>query len=236
MRLTREHPDRVIGGGGDGLHAEAAALSGAYRLPDRGMDHYFAGLRESSGVLGEHSDDPTLAPTEASTLHHLAVLLEEVQACWSKLEAICSELPRTLVHGDLVRKNLRVGVAGKSTGVVAFDWEKAGWGPPAVDLARSVASERFAANACLDTYRSTSRPAVLLTREQVERQALAGTVLRCLTAIHWTSQSLGPPWRDGVDGARGEFLKKRTKTLPFLEVYLSWLETSWRALRGVVVA
>jgi hypothetical protein len=126
-----------------------------------------------------------------------------------------------------------------------------------VDLAQSIASERFAANACLGSYRSTSRPVVTLTREQVERQAIAGTVLRCLTAVHWTSQDLGPPWRDAADGTRQEFLKKRTKplagrdhrlasqaynppwrgrTLPLLEVYLSWLETSWRALEGRVVA
>ena len=229
----REHR-RLAGSWIAKLHAEAATPSRDRRLPDRGLADHLGTLGQSSRVIRGHVDDPSLAAADASTLHRLAALLAEVQSCWSRLEAICSELPHTLVHGDLVRKNLRVDVAGNGPGfVVAFDWEKAGWGPPAVDLARAVDSERFAANACLDSYRSTSRSAASLTPKQLERQAAAGTVLRCLTAIEWTSQSLGPPWQEAVDDGRGQFLKKRAKTMPRLEIYLSWLETSWR---GMVVA
>lgn len=214
------------------LHGEAASLPGADRLPDRGMAHHLQTLDAGRAAVAEHGDDPSLSPGEAFVLRRLADLLGEVRRSWSRLEEVCSELPRTLVHGDLVGKNLRVGAAGDGPGMVAFDWENAGWGPPALDLAQSPLSERFAANACLDTYRSARGPARTPAREDIERQATAGTVLRCLTAIEWTSQSLGPSWRERRDGTRRDFFEKRPTTLSCLEVYLGWLGRSWRGLEA----
>jgi aminoglycoside phosphotransferase (APT) family kinase protein len=214
------------------LHDGAGSLSGTDRLPDRGMAHHLETLDAGRGAIAKHGDDPSLSGAEAFVLQRLPALLGEIRRSWSQLEEICSEIPPTLVHGDLVRKNLRVGAAGNGSGMVAFDWEKAGWGPPALDLAQSLGSERFAANVCLDTYRSTRRLTPMPTREDIERQAVAGTVLRCLTAIYWTSRSLGPSWRECGDGARRDFLEKRPKTLSFLEVYLAGLERSWRDLDG----
>lgn len=210
------------------LHDDAASLPGADRLPDRGMAHHLRTLDAGRGAIAAHRDDPSLSSAEAFALRRLAALLGEVRGSWSRLEEVCSELPQTLVHGDLVRKNLRIGAAGNGSGMVAFDWEKSGWGPPALDLAQSLASERFAANACLDTYRSARAPAS--AREDIERQASAGTVLRCLTAIHWTSLSLGPAWREGDGATRRDFLGKRPTMLSKLETYLVWLESSWRGL------
>jgi aminoglycoside phosphotransferase (APT) family kinase protein len=211
------------------LHDDAASLPGADRLPDRGMARHLERLDTGRDAIAEHGDDPSLSRAEALVLQGLAALLDEVRCAWSKLEETCSELPQTLVHGDLVRKNLRIGAAGHGAGMVAFDWEKAGWGPPSLDLAQSLLSERFAANACLDTYRS-ARGRARTPREAFERQATAGTVLRCLTAIYWTSLSLGPSWRECGDEERQDFIEKRPAMLSKLEVYLVWLERSWRGL------
>ncbi len=211
------------------LHDDAASLSGADRLPDRGMAHYLQGLDAGRGAIAAHSDDPSLSPEEAFVLRRLADLLGEVRRSWSILEEICSELPPTLVHGDLVRKNLCIGATGNGPVMFAFDWENAGWGPPALDLAQSP-SERFAANPCLDTYRSARELARTAARDDIERQATAGTVLRCLAAIYWTSLSLGPAWRQGGGATRRDFLGKRPTMLSKLEAYLVWLESSWRGL------
>lgn len=213
------------------LHGEAESLPGTERLPDVGVTHYLRRLRQARDAIVEHTDDPSLSPGEASTLRRLAALLGELEVCWPRLETACSELPRTLVHGDLTG-NLRVHAAGAGAVVLVFDWETAGWGPPAVDLARSVRAGRLAPNPCLDTYRSACRSAAGLTREDVDCQAATGTILRCLTAIHWTSMSLGPPWRDCPEDVRREFVKKRGKTLPCLELYLESLEYSWRLVSG----
>ena len=212
------------------LHEGASSLPGAERLPDRGTAHHLEALGAARGAMLAHGDDPSLAPAEASVLRHLAVLLEEVRASWVRMEEICAELPPTLVHGDLVRKNLRIRAVAGGVGAIAFDWENSGWGPPALDLAQSATSERFAASACLEAYRSTRGP-VSLPPEQVERQAAAGTALRFLAAIRWASLSLGPRWREG-DAARPDFVAKRPKTLPRLEAYLAGLERSWRTLEA----
>jgi len=211
------------------LHEAAASLPNAERLPDRGTAHHLEALGAARAAMLAHGDDPSLSGAQASVLRGLAALLNEVRASWSRLERTCSELPPTLVHGDLVRKNLRIRALPGGVGAIAFDWENAGWGPPALDLAQSTTSERFAANVCLDAYRFAHGST--LAREAVERQATAGTVLRFLAAIRWASLSLGPPWREGGD-ARPDFVAKRPKTLPRLEAYLAGLERSWRTLEA----
>jgi aminoglycoside phosphotransferase (APT) family kinase protein len=221
---------RLAGGWLARLHHDATSLAGADRLPDRGVAHHVRMLDAGRGAITDHYANPSLSPAETLVLQRLSALLGEVRRSWSKLEEICSELPQTLVHGDLVRKNLHIAAAGNGARMVAFDWENAGWGPPAIDLAQSLLSERFAANACLDTYRSARAAAPTPTRDDIERQATAGTVLRCLTAIYWTSQSLGPSSREWGDGARQDFLGKRLAILSRLEVYLAGLEHSWRRL------
>jgi hypothetical protein len=217
------HHRRLAGTWTGRLHREGASLHGADRLPDVGAGHHRAALCDARRAIAAHRDDPSLRRAEALLLRRLTDLLDDVHGSWPHLDAVCSELPPTLVHGDLVRKNLRVGTAAGGAAVVAFDWERAGWGPPAIDLAQSLESPRFAANACLDSYRSARAPGAPPAREQVERQAIAGTVLRCLAAIHWTSQSLG-----------GHELPARP--LAYLELYAAWLGRNWQTLRTLVTA
>ena len=47
---------------------------------------------------------------------------------------MCGNAPRTLVHGDLSGKNLRLCKTDAGPQIVALDWETAGWGLPAADL------------------------------------------------------------------------------------------------------
>ena len=49
--------------------------------------------------------------------------------------AVCAGMPRTLVHGDFIKRNLRVRPGPAGPRWCPIDWEFAGWGPPAVDLA-----------------------------------------------------------------------------------------------------
>jgi aminoglycoside phosphotransferase (APT) family kinase protein len=206
------------------LHGEAACVLGSDRLPRRGMDHYLGKLREARGAIVAQREDPSLSRPEAFLLHRLAALLSEMESRWSTVEAVGHELPATLVHGDLKKGNLRVD----GTGVLAYDWDTAGWGPPAVDLAQSLHSRPFSVNACLESYRSIRWPAGTRTREEVARQGTAGTVLRCLNAIHWTIQGLERTER-GQGTTHAPFMR-RGGMLPSLQVYLPWLERSWREL------
>ena len=77
-----------------------------------------------------------------------------------------------------------------------FDWEHAGWGVPAVDLAQlTVQSRRLAANPDLATYRSIVRErGPEMNPEALERLAYCGTVFRTLSALSWDAQSLANDW------------------------------------------
>lgn len=198
------------------LHASAVGLPQAAALPDRGPEHVLGQLRSGrtaiAGVVG-HSG---LGREQAAILVRLDELLEGLESRWDEVVADCDLLPRTLVHGDFVRKNLRVRRGDTKSVLLAFDWERAGWGTPAVDLAQLWQSERFSANACLDTYHATLGARGLeVDRGAVEVQAAAGTAFRCLAGIAWTGVSLSADWLH--------------HPLSYLVTYARWLEDAVQA-------
>jgi len=176
------------------LHASAAGADrGA--LPDRGPSHFLAWVREGRAVLAAASEWPQLTNEEADLAERLCRSLDVLEECWGQVVAVASALPATLVHGDLVRKNIVVRDRAGAPAVVAFDWEKAGSGPPAVDLAQLPGSHRLAADACLDAYHSVlQRRGIDVSHESVCRSGALGTVFRCVAGIFWSGLSLVPHW------------------------------------------
>jgi aminoglycoside phosphotransferase (APT) family kinase protein len=59
---------------------------------------------------------------------------DRLAAVWPRIEGICARFPDTVVHGDVAAENLRVVGVGSTRRLVPLDWEKSGWGVPAVDL------------------------------------------------------------------------------------------------------
>ena len=120
-----------------------------------------------------------------------------------------------------------------------FDWETAGLGVQAPDLAQLLEPElialaerrqskrldRFSANPCLVTYRAALRAAA--TRPDtatVEQTAAVGNVFRCLAGIDWTCSQATSTWYP-VDDFR---------------VFSEWLDNAmhlagWSSGRGTVV-
>jgi aminoglycoside phosphotransferase (APT) family kinase protein len=105
---------------------------------------------------------------------------------WARVEALCAAWPRTLVHGDIGGKNVRVrgGVPGAE--LLVFDWEMAGLGIPAVDLLK----------ADLDEYLAVARERwPELDRESLAQQRHVGLLLRgAIASIDWTALCLGFQW------------------------------------------
>jgi ATP-binding cassette subfamily B protein len=177
-------------------------------LPDRGSRHYLMhllGAREeiTRQLRRQEGADGALV------LEDLLCQLGLLESCWGELAAFCDALPRTLVHGDFVPKNLRVSRDGAGLGLTIFDWEMAGIGVQAPDLAqllepersaaargqRSKRIDRFSANPCLETYRSMlSGEAGELEPETVELTAAVGNLLRCLAGIDWTCSQATTTW------------------------------------------
>jgi Ser/Thr protein kinase RdoA (MazF antagonist) len=133
--------------------------------------------------------------------------LDEIEARWRVIAAICSSAPRTLVHGDLCAQNMYVtaSASGEPT-LLPVDWEETGYGPPAVDLAQLLPGHvHFAAGADLAAYASAMQDVwPSLDPATVHLLSTAGTIFRAIAAIRWATQSVTDEWwRDGeVDELR----------------------------------
>jgi len=177
------------------IHTSAECIAVEAGLPDRGPRYYLEHLRAARNTIVEHRGNPALGAGELDTLQAILARCDVLESRWSEIAVFCEGLPRTLVHGDLVGKNLRVRGDLGGIAIVAFDWEEAGWGVPAIDLANSSAPTNFLVNPDLATYWSSVRdhwPS--LGRAALNRLANQGRAFRCLAAISWEARSLAFQW------------------------------------------
>jgi ATP-binding cassette, subfamily B, bacterial len=196
------------------LHSSAAVEPAASRLPDRGPDHYMGHLRSAHEALLRQLCDRAPKGEELRVLAGLALRLETLESEWSDVTALCEGFPVTIVHGDLSRKNLRIRRGENGTELVAFDWEKAGWGVPAPDLARLRPSERraaaryrdsgefasFCADPCPKTYHAGLWDgAAHVDTQTVQLMGIVGNVFRCLATVDWVSRGFTPDWTPVAD-------------------------------------
>jgi ATP-binding cassette, subfamily B, bacterial len=178
------------------LHAGAQAVGPQDGLPEGGPGRYLEHLRQARQHICAHIDNPVLGTDDRKFLATLLSLFDELEEHWDRLVEACAGMPRTLVHGDFSAKNVRVQAAAPTPGVVAFDWEDAGWGVPAADLAQlALTSSRISTSPDLETYLAAVRerwPAC--QRVDIERVANCGSVFRSLAALRWDSHHLAHEW------------------------------------------
>ena len=179
------------------LHSAAARLDAASRLPDRGPAHYLDHLRHGRETICRSLDNPAMSAEDRRILKAVSAQCDAVERAWGGIERLCAGVPRTLVHGDFRSKNVRLRVIGADTTLFAFDWEMAGWGVPAPDLAVSRGVTRVE-QVDLATYASIAHdywPRV--DAAALEELVVVGAVFRRLAAIGWESLSLSresPQW------------------------------------------
>jgi ATP-binding cassette subfamily B protein len=178
------------------LHTSAGEAGATAGLPDAGPSRYRELLRASREAIPRYLGNPVLSADDVEFLENVLSGLIDLESRWSDIEKLCTGVPATLVHGDFNGKNLRLRRANGRTTVLVFDWEDAGWGVPAVDLAQQVGpSSNLSANPDVPTYWSTVRerwpdaPAATL-----ERLAYCGTIFRALAALYWQVADLETEW------------------------------------------
>ncbi len=165
------------------LHTAIAQLGLTNGLPERGASHYLAVLRASRGAALQHLDNPALPADDLVILKALASYCDVLEAHWRELEEICDRMPPNLVHGDFVIKNVRVRATPSGLVLLPFDWEFAGWGVPATDLAQFVGRT---VSPDLSAYRSAVERSVGgLDGRDIQRLAECGTFFRLLDDIAW---------------------------------------------------
>jgi hypothetical protein len=175
------------------LHTSAAYITAADPLPERGPGHYLEHLQSGRAKILRNLTNPKLKADDRVVLEDILSQCDFLESRWQQVEEFCAELPRTLVHGDFTGKNLRVRTGQAGVALLAFDWEKAGWGIPAPDLAPSalLGSGGFSANPDIVTYWSIVRdhwPS--LDFQTLQQLANCGRAFRCLAAINWRGQRL----------------------------------------------
>jgi len=178
------------------MHSAAAHGATAARLPDRGPAHYLEHLRSARRNVLRNLTNPALDTDDVAVLKTIVSQCDALEAGWHELEKCCESMPTTLVHGDFRRKNVYVRTDQAGTALFPIDWETAGWGVPAADLAHS--RRRYLGHHVdLITYLDIVRecwPSIDMSALQL--LVRVGFVFRRLAGINWTSRSLASEWTE----------------------------------------
>jgi Ser/Thr protein kinase RdoA (MazF antagonist) len=182
------------------LHVSAASIPAVSRLPDRGAKHYLNHIRSSRELIQNNLDDPALNSRDLEILKTVLSRLDLLESRWDRLEEFYDRFPRTLVHCDLGKQNLRVRLGPQGIDLVAFDWEMAGYGIPAPDIAEL--SGRGIPRRCVDNadtelieYWSVVRDAWSdLDLSSITALADVGALMRLVLAISWETLDIRRGW------------------------------------------
>jgi Ser/Thr protein kinase RdoA (MazF antagonist) len=97
------------------------------------------------------------------------------------------------VHGDLSPKNVQVRSEGADSTLLPFDWENAGWGVPAADMAQLLIPPRdhLSLRPDLEAYWVVAKEAwPQLTTAEVRQVGALGTLFRLIALMSWASSGL----------------------------------------------
>ncbi len=176
------------------LHSRSSQILPRPELPDRGTTHFHACLTSARKKILESRCNPALSAQDVAFLEAVLRLCDALEAQWPPLTRLCSSFPPTIVHGDFRPKNAYVRADPGGSRLLPMDWEMAGWGIAALDLAPARSPLRLPLvdlSAYKDTVRGTD-PEINI--DSIERQVRLGVVLRRLSAISWSSMSLSTEW------------------------------------------
>jgi hypothetical protein len=176
------------------LHLAARDLVDKVDLPSRGPESYLEQTTAVRQAIYDSRPNPLLSGEDRQVLEQIDQVLAQIEASREAVQAVCAGIPRTLVHGDFVGKNIRLRPRndGANPEFFALDWETSGWGVPAIDLCRFVG---VPAMPDLQTYCSVLRAGGDdLDSARVEELAALGGVFRMVSAMFWASMRLSQPW------------------------------------------
>ena len=163
------------------LHGSASNLPIRGRLPERGPAWYLEILRAARLGLCQSLSERNWGDLDRSAAERMLVCFEILERNWHLVEERCEGLPWTLVHCDLQPKNILTRPTASGIAFLPLDWEEAGWGVPAADLAGIDAA----------SYWSTARRTwASIGLQRVEQQVCCGALFKTLSAVGWETVRL----------------------------------------------
>ena len=167
------------------LHVRTATLVFDGRLPDRGPAWYLSKLRAARRTLVESLQNPALSADARTSLQTIIEQARTLESSWDEFERFDRGFPAALVHGDFTAKNVLVSTSSEAPRLAVMDWDVAGWGVPASDVAA----------ADPDTYRQTIEASGGdVSATTLRALARMGAVFRHILWIEATSCALTGPW------------------------------------------
>lgn len=100
---------------------------------NRGPDFYRQHLQSITANLPQLNSDP-LPPGGREVLDAILHLCRMLESQWNSLDDFCRSIPRTVIHGDCLPKNIHIRGTGDQSSVAFFDWGNAGIGLAGTDL------------------------------------------------------------------------------------------------------
>jgi len=172
------------------LHTRALKVAPAASLPEAGPPRYLAHLREARQAICKCLQKTILTADDRCVLNGVLAQLDDLESRWPSIERECDVLPRTLTHGDFRPKNVRVRSQGAGLVINPIDWETAGWGVPAADLAPG-RGRGLESQVDLEVYASMVCGAWPdLDSTVIGRMVVVGSIFRTLAGIDWACASL----------------------------------------------
>lgn len=183
------------------MHVSASRVPASSRLPDRGPQHYLDHLRFTRQIIQRNLGNSALTSRDLQVVEGVLSQGHLLESRWDRVEELCHRFPRTLVHGDFAKKNFRVRSTKSGINLLAFDWEVAGYGIPAPDIAelsgRGVPRQRvdryLPDTELVDYWSVVPESWSDLGLTALKELAELGAVFRLLAAISWESESI-PRW------------------------------------------
>jgi aminoglycoside phosphotransferase (APT) family kinase protein len=172
------------------FHRSAAGQDLATRLPDAGPGRYLGHLRAGRDAIRRHFANPGFAAEDLALLSGVLEELDALEARWPEIESACDGMPVTLVHGDLRPKNVRIRSRRVTPALYAIDWEMAGWGVPAADLAGACGpgpTLPIASKTYLESMREQWGD---LDASDIRSLSSLGRIFQALAGIDWAGASL----------------------------------------------
>lgn len=194
FRLGDPH-DRAVAGRWLGeLHVAGVDLPGARSLRGRGPDHFVEYLDAVPYRAALAATNPELGDADRDDIARTVEVCARVRSRWERVRSFCTNMPSTFVFGDFKNDNVRVVDGEHGPTLIAFDWNEAGWGVPALDVL-TFGAHRVAP--LLSRYLPIVRARwPELTGQRILALGTIGEIFRCAASLRWVLQRLESPWTD----------------------------------------